>query len=139
MPNNFQAGMPNFKSSDDLRCILPKIVIVGTPATNDEHLSARYFTPRTYQRSYTVRGAVCTDVLAALPDSVVSDVVRRHSGAFASFVTEHPFGFNTASLDASIGKREGELDVRFGGCASTARRIMDCHAYLSRSIWDGSL
>lgn len=122
-------SLPNDPSS-----VLPKMVMVGSPADSG-HISARYFTPWACHPAFAVSGAVCTAAAAALPGTVVNDVVKLDGRFFNLVEIEHPSGTITATLDASLDDAQG-LNVTSGGCVRTARKIMDGHLMIPSKIFD---
>lgn len=133
--------MVPFKGSDDPKSVLPKIVMVGKAETEKGHLAARYFTPWACHPAYAVGGAVCTAAAAALPGSVVRDVVKKEAvdGGFEVVDIEHPSGGITAALDVDVGVGRSGLVIRSGGCVRTARMIMDGFVYVPKTVWNGVL
>ena len=107
--------------------VVPKIALVAPPQAGGDFAS-RYFTPLSLHPAYAVSGSICAASCAALPGSVIQDVLKP-STAFPSLCKiEHPSGVIDVSLNVKL---EGQtLEVISGGALRTARRLFAGHVYI---------
>lgn len=113
--------------------VVPKIALVAPPQ-KDGNFASRYFTPLSLHQSYAVSGSICAASCAALPNSVISDVLLNNDSFPELCKIEHPSGFIDVAMNVVI---EGEsLEVISGGAIRTARRLFAGQVYVPKNTLD---
>ncbi|MGB7300271.1 MAG: 4-oxalomesaconate tautomerase [Burkholderiaceae bacterium] len=117
---------------DVTESVIPKFGIVAPPR-NGGHFSSRYLTPWQCHPAYAVSGSICASACAAMPGTVVADVVKADNRFPNVVEIEHPSGSIEVSLKTT-GSGD-QFEVISGGALRTARRLMDGNVYVPASVW----
>ena len=121
-------GMGDVKNS-----VVPKIALVAAPQGTG-HFTSRYFTPLSLHQSYAVSGSICASSCAALPNSVIADVLRQDDAFPELCRIEHPSGFIDVAMHVRVTGEE--LEVISGGAIRTARRLFAGVVYVPKGVID---
>jgi len=111
--------------------VVPKIALVA-PSQNDGHFASRYFTPLSLHPSYAVSGSICASSCAALPSSVIADILRTDESFPKLCRIEHPSGFIDVAMNVRV--ENDKLEVISGGAIRTARRLLAGQVYVPKHI-----
>jgi methylitaconate Delta-isomerase len=102
----------------------------AVPRRADEcDLTGRGFTVQAFTKAYWGTGSVCTGVAAAIPGTVVNDVVRPTAVTEGRFRIAHPSG--TINVDIQIDTTSiGEPRVSKAALLRSARKLMGGQVYV---------
>lgn len=114
------------------KSVMPKFAIVSPPR-DDGHFTSRYFTPWSCHPTYAVSGSMCISSCAALPGSILADVMRRDERFPKLCRIEHPVGTIDVKLD--IASKNEQFKVISAGVLRTARRLFAGDVYVPSAVW----
>ncbi len=112
--------------------VVPKFAIVSPPR-NDGHFTSRYFTPWSCHPTYAVSGSMCISSCAALPGTILTDVLHRDERFPTLCRIEHPAGAIDVKLE--LNTNNGQFEIISGGVLRTARRLFAGNIYVPSSVW----
>lgn len=84
-------------------------------------------------KTYPITGTVCTGAAVRIPGTVAWDVLREEAKGRTSVNIGHPGG--VIPVEAEAETRDGETVMRRIGVYRTARKIMDGHVYVRKSVY----
>jgi 4-oxalomesaconate tautomerase len=114
--------------------VVPKMTLIA-PALSGGHVCTRTFIPHRCHTAIGVLGAVSVASACAMPGSVAEGIASVPQGSPCVMSVEHPSGEFTVTLEVA-GSGES-FRVGRSGIVRTARALMQGHALIARSIWDG--
>jgi 2-methylaconitate cis-trans-isomerase PrpF len=94
-------------------------------------LTARGFIGRFAHKAYWGTGSVTTGVAAALPGTVVNDIVRMSAAAAGVFRIGHPTGTIRVDIELRPSNSADGYEIRRGELLRTARKLMDGLVYVA--------
>jgi 4-oxalomesaconate tautomerase len=114
---------------------VPKMSLLSPPAHGGT-VSTRTFIPHRVHEAIGVLGAVSVATACVLPGSVAHEVavVKEQSGGAADIEVEHPTGFFTVTLEATI--RDGSFAVTRSALLRTARLLMRGEVLVPSTVWE---
>ena len=123
--------------------VVPKVGIVSPPRRGGAVYSC-YLTPHHVHSAHAVTGAICVACCVLIRETVASLVCRpptkqesSHAANACEFVRiEHP----TGAIDVCLKTDQSgtSLEIHAAGIARTARKVMDGHVFMPKSVWPQS-
>ena len=122
---------------------IPFFAIVSEPAdyatvrgatvrAEDIDLASRLVFMLKMHKTYPVTGTVCTGAAVRIPGTVAWDVLRREARSGMTVNIGHPGGI--IPVESVAETANGEIIMKRIGVYRTARRIMDGHVYVRKSV-----
>ena len=123
---------------------IPFFAIVSEPAdyagihgvtvrARDSDLVSRLLFMLKMHKTYPITGTVCTGAAVRIPGTVAWDVLRKEAKNRMTVNIGHPGGI--IPVEAEAEDKNGEIIMKRIGVYRTARRIMDGHVYVRKSIF----
>lgn len=85
-------------------------------------------------KTYPITGTVCTGAAVRIPGSVAWEVLRESARDRIRVNIGHPGGVIPVEADAE--ENDGQIHIKRLGVYRTARRIMDGHVYVKKSVFE---
>jgi 2-methylaconitate cis-trans-isomerase PrpF len=122
----------------------PFFAIVSQPAdyrtydgrhvkAGDVDLVSRLLFMLRMHKTYPVTGTVCTGAAVRIPGSIAWEVLREEARQLLTVNIGHPGGIIPVETEADIA--DGHVILKRLGVYRTARRIMDGHVYVKKSVF----
>lgn len=105
----------------------------GTVQAEDIDLVSRLLFMLKMHKTYPITGTVCTGAAVRIPGTVAWDVLREETKTGMTVNIGHPGGI--ISVEAEAENKNGEIIMKRIGVYRTARRIMDGHVYVRKSVY----
>ena len=123
---------------------IPFFAIVSEPAdyvtirgatvqAEDIDLASRLLFMLKMHKTYPITGTVCTGAAVRIPGTVAWDVLREEAKTRMTVHIGHPGGIIPVETEAA--NKNGEIIMKRIGVYRTARRIMDGHVYVRKSVY----
>lgn len=84
-------------------------------------------------KTYPVTGTVCTGAAVRIPGSIAWEVLREEAKSRLNVNIGHPGGVIPVETEAEV--VNGKINIKKIGVYRTARKIMDGHVYVRKSIY----
>ena len=116
---------------DVSKSVTPKFGLLA-PAQNGGTITTRYFMPWNTHPSMAVTGAQCLASCALTPGTVADGLLNRPNDNPATVVLEHASGTIEVIVDY---EQDDGFKLNAAGLLRTARKLVDGHIYVPKSVW----
>lgn len=114
--------------------VVPKMCLVAPPAAGGT-IATRTFIPHVCHASVGVLGAVTAATACVLEGTVAHDLANLPEGNPKRISVEHPSG--EFSVEIELADTNAGPRIRRSALLRTARRLMEGHVLVPRSVWGG--
>lgn len=126
---------PRMNLGDVTDKVVPKMCLVARPRAGGA-VSTRTFIPHACHSAVGVLGAVTVATACVLKGSVAHDLADLPPGNPKMMGIEHPSG--EFSVEIELEEAAGASPVKRSALLRTTRHLMQGHALIAASVWDGN-